>query len=65
MQDTIDLLASLTNDPDKDGEIRVQCQTTLPLAQSFEKRMRLLSKGVGEVTLKDFDTSGILLNCLL
>lgn len=36
----------------------MQCHTTLPLAQSFEKRMRLSVQPVTEATLKAFDSSG-------
>lgn len=43
---------------EKDSETRAQCQTTLPLAQSFETKIRNSVQNVAESTLKLFDSSG-------
>ena len=52
------LLLQLINNPDKDAETRVQCQTILPLALSFEKRMRQGSNTPSESVLQEFDSCG-------
>ena len=56
--DTVSLLLQLINNPDKDAETRVQCQTILPLALSFEKRMRQCSNTPSESVLQEFDSCG-------